>query len=164
MGVMRFTFLIMVGLFLTAQAHAAPACYGAREAAAEAAVRIHSELMVTALTCQYDTLGQNVVDKYVAFGERNNARLREAEQTLIEFHKAKGGGGVATLDKMRTVLSNEYAERIAINDPKAYCDKVIDTVSAAAEWNAAQFDIAIKRAATTSPSMVPACVIEAKAQ
>lgn len=149
-------------LVLAVPAWAAPKCYGAKEVAAEAAVRIHSELMVTALTCQYDGNGNSLVDKYVAFGNRNNARLREAEQTLIEFHKINGGAGVAKLDKMRTILSNEYAERIAINDPGVYCPKVANTVSAAAEWNPAQFETAIARAASSSPSMVPACVIQAK--
>lgn len=164
MASMKLITSLLVLLLFSVPAHAAPKCYGAKEAAAEAAIRIHSELMVTALTCQYDTRGQSLVDKYVAFGNRNNARLRDAEQTLINFHKSSSGVGVATLDKMRTTLSNEYAERIALNDPGVYCPKVADTVAAAAEWNAAQFETAIARAVANGPSMTPLCVVEAKAQ
>lgn len=154
--------LILAFVAIAAPADAAPKCYGRAEAEAESAIRIHSELMVTALTCQYSSTGQSLVDMYVAFGKRNGARLREAEQTLISFHKINGGAGVAALDRMRTVLGNEYAERIAINDPGLYCPKVSETVVAAAQWNPAQFETAIQRAASASPGMVPACVIQAK--
>lgn len=137
-------------------------CYGLREQQAEAAIRIHSELMVTALTCQYNASGQSLVDLYVAFGKRHAAYLRAAEQTIIGFHNARAGAGVATLDRLRTVLGNEYAERIAREDPMLYCPRMAETVTGAAFWNSMQFEQAIQRAAAAGGSSMEACVVQAR--
>lgn len=155
--------LILVAALMASPAIAAPAsCYGTKESSAEAAIRIHSELMVTALTCQYGRNGESLINLYGSFGQRHSNRLRDAESTLINFYKTNGKGGVAQLDKMRTMLGNEYAERIATNDPSLYCQMVADTVVAAAAWNAVQFDQAIQRTAVATPGMTPACVVQAK--
>jgi hypothetical protein len=149
---------IVFALALLMPVTATAACYDADQAAAEAAVRIHSEIMVTALTCQYSqTTGDDLRNVYVAFGQKHNARLRRAEQTLIDYYQKQGRGGVAGLDKLRTMLGNEYAERIAIRDPKQYCAQMEDNVVAVGQWTPAEFEQAILRAAAASPATQPVC-------
>jgi len=152
---MRFLILSLMLLFAV-PAFAAD-CYDAEQAQAEAAIRIHSEIMVTALTCQYDSQAHSLTDMYVAFGKMHNERLRRAEQTVINYYQKKNGAGVARLDKLRTALGNEYAERIAKYDPTTYCGKMADNVTAAGSWTPAQFEEAIVRAAASSSATDPLC-------
>jgi len=150
--------LIILVLALLTPLAANAACYNAEQAAAEAAVRIHSEIMVTALTCQYSqTTGDDLRNIYVAFGKKHNDRLRRAEQTLIDYYQKQGRGGVAGLDKLRTVLGNEYAERIAMKDPKEYCAQMENNVVAVGQWTPAEFEQAILRAASASAATQPVC-------
>ncbi|MGE3770822.1 MAG: hypothetical protein AB7G06_07720 [Bdellovibrionales bacterium] len=158
---MRYlVFLLAVILPLPA---AASACYDSEQAAAEAAIRIHSEIMVTALTCQYSqTTGDDLRNVYVAFGQKHNERLRRAEQSIIGYYQKKQGRGVAELDRLRTILGNEYAERIAAKDPLSYCKMAADSVVAAGQWTPAQFEQAILRAAASSSATEPLCTQVAK--
>ena len=150
-------FYVVVFLVFSASAHAAT-CYDQAQAEAEAAIRIHSEMMVTALTCQYShTTGANLTDVYNAFGTTHNAALKNAEKTLMNYYQKKSGSGVNGLDKLRTVLGNQYAEAIAKQDPKTYCANKEDMVSAAGLWTPQQFEQAVQVVAKASSASEPLC-------
>lgn len=133
--------LILATLF--AQPALAEACYTPDAAAAEAVVRIHSKLMVIALTCKYAPDGSNLTDAYVAFGKKNNVALRKAEADLITYYRQSGKSGVAELDKLRTVLGNQYATEIATADPTEFCKTAGSAVQQATYWNPPQLQQAV---------------------
>ena len=138
--------IILAGLatLMFAQpALAAGGCYNLDAASAEAAVRIHSKLMVIALTCKYAPDGSSLTDAYVSFGRKYTRELRQAENTLIQYYKANGKPGVAELDRLRTILGNEYANEVAVADPHEFCKTAASIVTNANMWNAPQFQQAI---------------------
>ncbi|MDP9127612.1 MAG: hypothetical protein M3N08_05055, partial [Pseudomonadota bacterium] len=59
---------IMVLMLLAApEVRAAAACYTPAELQAEQWLRLHSELMVTTVTCHQSSLGENLVPFYTRF-------------------------------------------------------------------------------------------------
>ena len=140
----RVLFVLLALATFARPAMAEPAgCYNLDAASAEAAVRIHSKLMVIALTCKYGTDGANLTDAYVSFGRKYTRELQQAENTLIQYYRANGKSGVAELDRLRTVLGNEYSNEAAVNDPHEFCKTAANMVSQANMWGLPQFKQAI---------------------
>ena len=93
-------------------------------------LRLHSELMVITVTCHQSSTGQDLVPAYTGFTRNNISALHDAEQTMICYYKkAYGGNGVSRLDRLRTLLANEYGQEIANVSAPRFCaekrDKVI---------------------------------------
>lgn len=114
---------------------AAPICYSADEAAAEQLIRLHSELMVIAVTCKYGPGNVSLFDAYAGFGRSHNAALRSAEANMIAYYKRSGKQGIAELDRLRTVLGNEYSNEAAQNDTQEWCNRISSQMVDAATWS-----------------------------
>lgn len=153
-------FAICMGLLAlaAAPAFAAPACYSPTQLEAEQWLRLHSELMVITVTCREGSSGENLPAAYGDFTHKNIAVLHDAEQTMIAYYKAHGGGdATASLDRLRTKLGNEFGQKSADMSAPAFCAAYRDKV-----W---QFDAAspvdvgneVKRMEAEERSYVPSC-------
>lgn len=140
---MRYLLSAILAMTIFAAVPASAACYTAEDAAADAAIRIHSELMVVALTCKYASDGSSLTDMYVNYGRRHNSELRNAEKQLINYYKRSNKSGIAELDRLRTILGNEYANEAAISDPLEWCRTASDRVVKAAMWSDGQYKQAL---------------------
>ncbi len=111
-------------------AYAAPArevpfsgrCYAPSEASAEQILRLHSELMVVALTCRQSSDGRDLTKAYTNFTRHNLAILRDAETTLAHHYAITyGGESITRLDRLRTLLANEFAQAIVSASAPRFC-------------------------------------------
>jgi hypothetical protein len=127
---MPLVFVCLSLFFSIPTASAASHCYSPAEVQAEQLLRLHSELMVITVTCRESSEGENLVPAYTGFTRNNISALHEAEQTMIRYYKAAyGGNGITRLDRLRTLLANEYGQEIANVSAPAFCaqrrDKVV---------------------------------------
>lgn len=115
----------------SAQAAVSSRCYSPDEAQAEQVLRLHSELMVITVTCHYGSSGEDLVKAYTGFTRNNIDVLHDAEATMTGYYKkAYGGKGVDRLDKLRTMLANEYGQQIANASAPIFCNERRDKVLA----------------------------------
>ncbi len=122
-------FLTLALLFGAVPAQAAQKCYSPEEIQAEQSLRLHSELMVITVTCKRGSMGEDLVKAYTGFTRDNVDMLRESEATMTKYYKkVYGGKGVDQLDRLRTLLANEYGQRIADMSAPAFCAKYRDKV------------------------------------
>lgn len=104
-------------------AQAAAPCYKAEELQAEQLLRLHSELLVVALTCRQSSLGRDLIKAYTRFTKANITTLHGAEAVLMNYYeKGHKGQGVSRLDTLRTRLANEYGQSVANETPAGFCE------------------------------------------
>ena len=119
--------LTFLWVILSLPAAAAPRCMTSSEIQAEALLRLHSELMVIAVTCQQGSAGEDLASAYATFTRDNIAALHDAEKVMIARYKKTGG--VARLDTLRTQLANEAGLQAAKQSAPVFCaaqrDKVV---------------------------------------
>jgi len=126
-----FPFLLAFVASAAAPAFAARECYSPAELQAEQLLRLHSELMVIALSCKEGSRGQDLISAYTGFTHDNISILSAAEHTLIRYYEAASAGdGIANLDRLRTRLGNEYGQKIADVSAPVYCQQMRDKVTA----------------------------------
>jgi hypothetical protein len=124
-------FFFLLVMLITPPAQAGARCYSPAEVQAEKLLRLHSELMVITVTCKMGSTGQDLVGAYTGFTKNNINDLHDAEQTMIAYYKkAYGGKGVEKLDRLRTLLANEYGQEIANLSAPVFCGKKRDKVLA----------------------------------
>lgn len=110
--------------FFSSASLAAPPCYTPEEVEAEQLLRLHSELMLVAITCRMSHSGRDLVKAYTQFTSRHVDKLREAEGTMsLYYEKAHQGQGASRLDGLRTRLANECGQGMAKESAPAYCAK-----------------------------------------
>lgn len=121
---------ILLGAVLAAPAKAqSPRCYSPQEIEAEQTLRLHSELMVITVTCHRGSRGEDLVRAYTGFTRNNIDRLRQAEAAMTAYYKKNyGGDGVERLDRLRTLLANEYGQQIADESAPSFCKSRRDKV------------------------------------
>lgn len=110
---------------------AASACYGPTEVKAEQTIRLHSELMVITVTCRQNTMGRDLPRAYAKFTTDNISILHDAEQVMKSWYKKTyGGDSQLRLDRLRTVLANEYGQEAATLTAPLFCAQRRDKVTA----------------------------------
>ena len=154
---LRVTFLGIIVL-LPAHAFAARQCYMPSESNAEQILRLHSELMVTAITCREGTRGQDLVRAYAAFTHDNIDMLANAEHTMIGYYKERfGGNGISHLDVLRTQLGNEAGQEIADDSAPLYCRQYRDRVVTLYYDSPAQVEKEVRKLAETKKPQNSLC-------
>ena len=127
---LRATLLTII-ILLPVPAFAAKQCYSPAELQAEQVLRLHSELMVIAVTCREGSNGQDLVGAYAAFTHDNIEMLKDAEATLINYYKARyHDNGISHLDTLRTKLGNESGQESADDTSPLFCRQYRDRVVA----------------------------------
>jgi len=143
-------FLLGIIVLLPAPAFAARLCYLPAESNAEQVLRLHSELMVTAITCRAGSRGQDLVRAYTAFTHDNIDMLQNAEHTMIGYYKERfGGDGISHLDVLRTQLGNEAGQDVADDSAPLYCRQFRDRVVTLYYDNPAQVQKEVHKLAET---------------
>lgn len=122
-------FLSVLLASLPVAAQAGRQCYLPAELKSEQVLRLHSQLMVIAVTCRSSSRGQDLVRAYAAFTHDNIDILRDAEQILIRYYKERfHDDGVSHLDVLRTQLGNEYGQESADDSAPLFCRQYRDKV------------------------------------
>ncbi len=116
-------------VFAAPAAHAARACYGNEETHAEQLLRLHSELMVITALCRSGSTGQPLPAAYGSFTQNNIDLLRGAERTMMAYYKGTARGNATShLDRLRTLLANEYGQKAATMTSPHFCAAYRDKV------------------------------------
>lgn len=150
-----------LGFWAGATPALAAACYSPDEIAAEQTLRLHSELMVITVTCHYSSTGQDLVGAYTGFTRKNITRLHDAEQTMIRhYEKTSGKGAVSRLDRLRTLLANEYGQQIANVSAPAFCANERDKVIAMYNGGDDQLTGAVSSLTVGARTYEPACQLK----
>ena len=119
----------LLSAFAVAPAFAGNACYTPAQLQAEQLLRLHSELMVITVTCRTDSNGHDLGAIYGDFTKKHIRVLHDAEQTMIGYYKNTGTGKpLDRLDRLRTVLANEYGQKAADMSGSEFCAKYRDRV------------------------------------
>lgn len=132
MGI-KFLPIVLAGVllaFLPRQAFADQECYSPAESKALNLLRLHSNLMVIAVTCHQGSQAENLGTAYGAFTKKNISVLRQAEHTMMKYYDDHGRPGQDELDHLRTHLANEFAKKVADMSAPAFCDTYRDWVVA----------------------------------
>lgn len=117
----------VAGVSLPAAAAGKPACYNRAEHAAEQTLRMHTELMITGLTCQSVMPDKAPYAKYQEFTVKNRSLISKAEAAIIDHYKRTGGGNATrNFDMFRTELANESSRRAATIGTTTYCATFVE--------------------------------------
>jgi hypothetical protein len=156
---MNKTILLALCLALLATpAFAAKTCYSPVELQAEQILRLHSELMVITVTCHQGSDGRDLVPAYTGFTKNNIQMLHNAEQTMTAFYKKSyKGDPVARLDRLRTLLANEYGKKIADMSAPAFCAQSRDKVTALYGYEPSAILEEVQKSNVDAQSYVPVC-------
>jgi len=129
-GPLRVIRLIVIVFLWSCPAHALDRCYTSEEATAERLLRLHSELMVVAVTCRQSSTGADLGRVYSGLTKRNSVAIQKAEKTLINrFSSLYGGDGTERFDRLRTRLANEYGQLVAHESAPVFCARRRDDLA-----------------------------------
>ena len=141
----RYILFGAIMFMLSLPAYGAASCYQPAQLQAEQLLRLHSELMVITVTCRQGSNGEDLPAAYGDFTRKHIRVLHDAEQTMMDYYRASGRRDPTdSLDKLRTILGNEYGQKAAdMTSPQfcaAYRDKVLrfDALSGADVENEAE--------------------------
>lgn len=127
-------------------------CYTQKEAEAEQALRIHSELMVIGLMCQTMRFkdGTNLYVKYRQFTAQHSALFEDYESTMINYYRRSGAANPERkLNDLRTLLANKISNDAAVMEPDQFCNRFVPRIFRAAQMSRGEL---AKWAGTIYPS------------
>lgn len=111
-------------------------CYSVKEAEAEQAIRIHSELMVIGLNCQHMTPPdqKNFYLQYREFTSTYADLFSGYENILIDYFKRTGSKNpIGSFNDMRTLFANKVSNDAARMRPDLFCRRYTPRIAKAAQ-------------------------------
>jgi hypothetical protein len=154
----RFLPTVLAVLFLSAPALAAESCVKPAVLEAEKAVRLHTELLISALTCQQGSDGSSLPQRYSAFTKQHQHALQSYERTLIDYYRTtRKGNPERQFDTLRTNLANAVSQYVANVSAPAYCQSQADRLLTAASWGPETLPRYVGTASLLLPPQTPAC-------
>lgn len=149
--------VLAIVLSLTSTVMAAP-CYTPAEVEAEQGLRIHSELMVIALTCVRSPVGGAALyAKYQYFTERNKPMISEYESTMLRYFKKQGKGAEEKLHNLRTKLANQISQHAISMSVDQFCERFSPRIGQALAMDEAKLRRWAQHEWPGSPTTVAAC-------
>lgn len=147
--------LVIIALFIAIPTAQAKGCYTAKEAEAEQAIRIHSELMVIGLNCQHMTPAgwTNFYAQYRQITNQHKALLSSYEKTLIKAN----GGSERKIHDMRTNFANQTSTDSARMRPDVFCATYAPRIPKVAQMSQAEFKQWAASSAGSNRSTKPLC-------
>lgn len=110
-------------------AHGANACYNRAEHAAEQLIRLHTEMMITGLTCKDVVPDKKPFAKYQEFTVKNRPTISKAEGELMSHFRRTGKGNATNkFDNYRTEVANEVSRRASIIGIDSYCQAFVPRI------------------------------------
>lgn len=156
---LRLMISVMLVVMGSNPALAGQQCYATPEVEAEQLLRLHSQLMVVAITCRTDSQGLPLVSAYTSFTKGNIASLHHAEEVMKLYYKrTHGGDGVAELDQLRTRLGNEYGKKIADLSAPIFCQMYRDDTLRLCHASSGELRDEVTHRMNDSKTYVPQCV------
>ncbi len=151
-------FIFLASLAFATQAMASDACYNEAEAHAEQLLRLHSELMVITVTCKQGSGGQSLPTAYGGFTHKNINVLHDAEQTLMGYYRQHAKGDPTEhLDRLRTILANEFGEKSANMGSGAFCETYRDRVAKMESASPSDVENEAEKMGLSHPTLVHPC-------
>jgi len=151
---------------LTLAALSTPAlatCYSSTQARAEQLLRLHSELMVVAVTCRQGSDGRDLSKEYVSFTRKNIRALHNAEQTLMKYYKESGQDNpTESLDHLRTRLGNEAGQAVAKMTAPVFCARYRDDIARFRSESPEEIDKQTQHMAKSTKAFEKTCGIISK--
>ena len=121
--------------------HPDGACMSEAEIAAEQALRLHTAMMVTGLTCHSFYREPALFDRYQEFTLAHEDRLGTAQDTIRRFLGRYGAGNRdRLLDTYQTAIANAESRLVADASAPTYCRLRRDQYYTAAGFSEADFD------------------------
>lgn len=157
LAAMAFGSVMVTGVF-SATAAPSSSCYTRVQAEAEQLLRLHSELMVATVTCRYGSGSEDLASAYTAFTRNHINEIKAAEGTMVDFYRnADGGDAVTKLDRLRTMLANEFGQKIASLSAPVFCSSYRDRVVELRDAGSDMLDGEVKRLSVSYPTYSPVC-------
>ncbi len=155
MRVLIFVLTILFTTPLLATPANAASCYSAKEAEAEQAIRIHSELMVIGLNCQHMTPRgwKNFYSQYRDFTTRHQGLFAEYEKTLVKSN----GGSERKVHDMRTSFANQTSTDAARMRPDVFCSRFAPRIPKVAQMSRTELQQWAATSSTTERLTKPIC-------
>lgn len=120
--------------------HPSGACMTEDEIAAEQAIRLHTAMMVTGLTCHGFYREPTLFDRYQQFTFDHEGRLGAAQDTISRFLARYQSGNRSRLyDTYQTQVANAESRLVADASAPTYCRLRRDQYYTAAEFTEAEF-------------------------
>ena len=121
--------------------HPDGACMTEAEMAAEQAIRLHTSMMVTGLTCHGFYREPALFDRYQEFTFEHQRRLGNAQDTIAGFlARYRSGNRSRLYDTYQTQIANAESRLVADATAPTYCRLRRDQYYTAAGFSQADFD------------------------
>ena len=152
-------FAIMVAFLLLASNQSiAAACYSAREVEAEQGLRIHSELMVIALTCMKQPGQSDLYQKYQSFTRKNQSVLSGYEGDLMAYFRASGTPKPEKeFHNLRTRLANKISTMAVNTSTVTFCKTYAPRIDTALAMDSAKFQRWARQSYADAPTSRKMC-------
>lgn len=141
-----------------ASVHPANGCLTADEAAAHHIVRLHTELMVTGLTCRAYFEDEGLFDHYQTFTYEHQDSIRASQRTLANYlARYRSGNSNRLFDTYRTGMANNESLLVQSLSASRYCSARRDQFYAAARLTPAEMGDYLTQAAERYRDSYTAC-------
>lgn len=150
--------IVFIGLMFISPAYAA-SCYSVKEAEAEQAIRIHSELMVIGLNCQHMTPKgwKNFYQEYREITARHQPLITQYENTLISYNSRNGSNAERKMHDLRTAFANKTSTDAAKMRPDVFCATFAPRIPKVAKMSTSEFQQWAASTAQTQRLSQPIC-------
>ena len=155
---MKFFVLITAFIVLTSSAAMAVACYSPRHIEAEQGLRIHSELMVIALTCMKQPGQSDLYQKYQFFTQKNQSVLSAYESDLMAYFRASGTPKPEKeFHNLRTRLANKISTMAVNTSTVTFCKTYAPRIDTALTMDSAKFQRWARQSYADAPTSRKMC-------
>lgn len=103
------------------EATPAAACVGPDEALADQVVKLHTEIMVTSLTCEVAFAEPELYNRYRLFTQRQADLLRRSQDRLEKSFIGSAEDPARAFDAYRTEVANDEAKQALAYSTPRYC-------------------------------------------
>lgn len=155
--------LIILAMFVQAPAYAA-SCYTPAQFEAEQGLRIHSELMVIALTCMKSPGGgEAMYKKYQAFTNKNLALIASYESDMVSYFRTQGTKNTEeTINNFKTGLANKISQHAISMSTASFCQHFSKRIDEALAMDGPKLRRWAQQVWPQSPTTRPVCSATAK--
>lgn len=139
-------------------------CYSAIEVEAEQGLRIHSELMVIALTCMKAPAGGPALyAKYNRFTEQHKRLIGDYEADMMRFYRKQARGKAeAQLHNLRTHLANNISQQAIQMSVDRFCSRYAGRIDQALKMDEQKLRRWARQSWETAPVSAAVCAASNK--
>lgn len=134
------------------------ACVSEAVLDADQFIHLHTELMVTGLTCHGAYAKPNLFGDYARFTANHAGRVRDVQNVMGRFlSQHQGGNSQRLFDSYRTKAANDEALTVNRVSASAYCAAHKQLFEDASTFTAAELDAYLEEATARYRDVYPVC-------